>query len=203
MNEPIGRRGSFRPLRARRIASELGLSDRSRFVQANLYDARAALPEPNSFDRVFVSWGALCWLPDIAEWARIVAFFLKPGGWLALAEAHPVAYVFDSSTKNAAGLPGYYVPYFGREPAHEDHKIDYADKSAVLTNTCTMEWLHPLSDTLGGLMAAGLRIESFDEHDSCAWQLFDCLRREGPGRWCWPDRPWLPLSFSLRAVKPA
>ena len=72
---------------ARALAAELGLADRVRFVEADLYDAPDAIAEPASFDRVYVTWGAICWLPDIAGWARIIADFLKPGGSLYLAEA--------------------------------------------------------------------------------------------------------------------
>jgi SAM-dependent methyltransferase len=65
---------------ARSLAADLGLTDRARFVQANIYDAETAINEPGSFDRVFASWGALVWLPDIPAWARIVSSFLKPNG---------------------------------------------------------------------------------------------------------------------------
>jgi 2-polyprenyl-3-methyl-5-hydroxy-6-metoxy-1,4-benzoquinol methylase len=60
---------------ARSLAADLNLTHRARFVQANVYDAEAAINEPGSFDRVFVSWGALVWLPDMPAWARIVASF--------------------------------------------------------------------------------------------------------------------------------
>ena len=40
---------------ARRLAEELNLSDRARFVEADLYDAPRAIPEPGGFDLVFVS----------------------------------------------------------------------------------------------------------------------------------------------------
>ncbi len=40
---------------ARALAAELGLADRARFVEADLYAAPEALPEPASFDRVFVT----------------------------------------------------------------------------------------------------------------------------------------------------
>src|SRR5215216_515150 len=86
---------------ARQLAGELGLADQARFVLADLYDAPAAIPEPASFDLVFVSWGAIFWLPDISRWAGIVAQFLRPGGSLYLAEAHPAALVLD----DAAILP--------------------------------------------------------------------------------------------------
>jgi hypothetical protein len=68
-------------------------------VRANLYDAHSAIPEPESFDRVYVTWGALGWLPDIEAWARIVAYFLRRGGSLYLAEGHPAAWVFDDQAR--------------------------------------------------------------------------------------------------------
>jgi SAM-dependent methyltransferase len=183
---------------ARGLAAELGLVDRARFMASDVYDAAAALPG-ETFDRVLVSWGALCWLPDIAAWAKVVAQFLRPGGWLVLAEAHPAAWVFDSSTATPDGMPGWYWPYFARTPLIEDRTEDYADPGAVLGNTRTWEWLHPLSDIVGALLAAGLRLDRFTEHDQVPWQMFDCLVRGADGGYRWPDKAWLPLSYSLRA----
>jgi SAM-dependent methyltransferase len=184
------------------LAGELGLAERARFVEANVYDAPAAVGAPGAFDRVFVSWGALCWLPDIRAWGRVVASFLKPNGYLALADAHPFAYVFDDMNATADGKPGWYMPYLGRQPMVEDRTEDYADPGAVLKNSRTVQFLHPISDVIGGLIDAGLRIDRFQEHDSVVWQMFAQLEKRGSGEHVWPDRPWLPLSFSLRASKP-
>jgi SAM-dependent methyltransferase len=101
---------------ARGLADELDLADRARFVHADLYDALQAIPTPHQFDIVFVTWGAICWLPDIAGWAQIVAALLRPGGLLYLAEGHPTAYVFDDATCSTDGMPGLFAPYFSREP---------------------------------------------------------------------------------------
>jgi SAM-dependent methyltransferase len=185
---------------ARRLAAELGLSDQARFVASDVYEAVAALPEQARFDRILVSWGALCWLPDIKPWATLIARFLKPGGWLALAEAHPAAYVFDSATATPDGRPGWYWPYFAREPLIEDRTQDYADPSAILGNTRTWEWLHPLSDVIGALLASGLRLDRFVEYDRIPWAMFDCLATDDGAFWRWPDKAWLPLSYAVRAV---
>src|SRR4051794_37226150 len=186
---------------ARGLARELGLADRARFVVSDVYEALAALAEPESFDRVFVSWGALCWLPDLDGWAKVVASYLAPDGWLALADAHPTAYVFDSRTAADDGRPGWWVPYFGREPMVEDRTTDYADPAATLQNTTTHEWLHPLGDIVSALLAAGLTLERLTEHDAVPWALFDCLVRGDDRLYRWPDKSWLPLSFSLRCGK--
>jgi SAM-dependent methyltransferase len=188
-------------VQARALATEVGLAERTRFVHANVYDALIALPEPGGFERVFVSWGALCWLPDLLAWARVVAEFLAPGGHLALADAHPFAYVFDSTKATPDGMPGWYVPYLGREGSLENDPRDYADAEARLSNSRTWQWLHPISDILASLAEAGLRVERFREHDSCVWRLFENLVEREPGCFVWADKPWLPLSFSLRAVK--
>lgn len=95
---------------ARGLAEEFGLADRARFVEADLYDAPRAIPERGGFDLVFVTWGALCWLPDLPGWARIAAGLLRPGGRLYLAEGHPVAQVFDDTAETSDGKPGWFVP---------------------------------------------------------------------------------------------
>ncbi|HEY8289773.1 MAG TPA: class I SAM-dependent methyltransferase [Acetobacteraceae bacterium] len=188
---------------AQSLATALGLSDRTRFVEADVYDAPSVLPDQAAFDRVFVSWGALCWLPDMPAWSRVVAHFLKPGGWLALAEAHPAAYVFDDAAGSADGMPGWYAPYLARAPLHIDQQDDYADPDARLANSLTMEWLHPLADVITGLLDAGLRLDMLQEHDTIVWQMFACLVGDDRAGYHWPDKPWLPLSYSLRASKPA
>ena len=60
---------------ARALATELCITERAHFIEADLYDAPQAVP--GSFDLVFVNWGAINWLPDIRRWAEIVAHFLK------------------------------------------------------------------------------------------------------------------------------
>ena len=62
--------------------------------------------------------------------------------------------------------------------------------------------MHPLSDILTALISAGLRIDTFQEHDSIVWKMFARLVNRGPGEYAWPEKPWLPLSYSLRATKP-
>lgn len=184
---------------AHELALELGLAGRARFIQADVYDALAALPEPASFDLTFVSWGAIMWLPDIRRWAKIAASFLKPEGALYLADAHPAALVFDDAGPRMDNLPGYYAPYFSREPILEDDDRDYADVSARLRNTRTYTWIHPLSDIITGLLEAGLALNWLHEHACLPWRMFETLVKDHEGMYRWPDKPWLPLAFSLKA----
>jgi SAM-dependent methyltransferase len=188
--------------KARELAAELSLESRARFVEADLYDAVAAVPEPHAFDLVFVTWGAITWLPDIRRWAEIVAHFLKPGGGLYLAEGHPAALVFDDSRRLADGNPGYFLPYFQSEPLVTEDPTDYADRTARLKSTRQYNWMHPLGSTVTALLDAGLRLNWLREHDAVAWRMFDALVEGSDGLFRWPDKPWLPLSFSLHATRP-
>ena len=61
----------------------------ARFVEGNVYDTPRLITE--RFDVVYSTWGTICWLPDIARWAKVVAEMLAPGGFLYLLEGHPFA----------------------------------------------------------------------------------------------------------------
>ena len=186
---------------ARQLASELGLADRARFVQADLYDAPKAIPEQAEFDMVFVTCGSIGWLPDIRRWAEIVAHFLKPGGSLYLADAHPTAMVFDDAASLPDGRPGFFSPYFSREPVVMEEAHDYIDETTTVVNATTHTWIHPISDIISSLLAAGLTLDWFHEHEAVTWRMFGILVRDAERLWRWPDRPWLPLAFSLRATR--
>lgn len=187
---------------ARDLAGELGLAGRARFVECNLYDAPDAVGgEPGSFDCVFTSWGTIGWLPDITAWARVVAHFLAPGGRFYIADAHPAALVFDDVATGTDGMPGWFAPYFARASFIFEEDSDYANPAAALENTRQYVWLHPMGDVLAALADAGLVLRYLREHDGLPWAMFRCLVQSPDGLFRWPDRPWLPLSFSLLAEK--
>ncbi|HEX5078308.1 MAG TPA: class I SAM-dependent methyltransferase [Geminicoccaceae bacterium] len=186
---------------ARALAAELGLAERARFVEADLYDAPRAIGEPAAFDLVFATWGTINWLPDIRGWAGIVAHFLRPGGALYLAEGHPAALVLDDAAPRENTMPGWFAPYFSDGPLVLDDPRDYADPTARLTHARTYEWLHPLGAIVTALIDAGLTLCWLHEHDAVPWRMFELLVKEPDGMYRWPERPWLPLSFSLRAER--
>ena len=181
---------------ARGLAAELGLA--ANFVCSNIYAAREALS--GDFDCVFTSWGTIVWLPDIAGWARVIASLLKPGGFLYFVDMHPVALVFDDEAGDGA-RPGWFWPYFHGRAFEYDDARDYANPVTILRHSKTHQFVHPLAQVVQALIDAGLRIEMLHEHDGIAWKAFASLV-EGEGRlWRFPDKPWLPLSYSIKARK--
>ncbi len=184
---------------ANALAGELNLP--ARFILSDVYDAPTALPEPASFDLVFASWGTICWLPDVTRWAEVIAHFLRPGGTFVFADFHPVALTLDDEVPGSQGMPGWYAPYLDPAPMQIESERDYADPEAVLTRKTTWQWLHPVGKVVTALIRAGLRLEILHEHNAAPWRMFACLKEDPDGLFRWPDRPWLPLSYALRAIR--
>ena len=181
---------------AQGLAKELGLA--ANFVRSDIYAARQVLS--GDFDGVFTTWGTIPWLPDIAGWARVIASLLKPGGFLYFADMHPAAMVFDDEAGDGV-RPSWFWPYFHEGVFEIDDARDYANPLAVLRHSKTHQFVHPLASVVQSLIDAGLRIEMLHEHDGVAWKAFASLV-EGEGRlWRFPDKPWLPLSYSIKARK--
>jgi SAM-dependent methyltransferase len=184
---------------ARRIAGLAGAD--VRFVEAEVYGAAGALgPEP--FDLVYTGIGALCWLPDIARWARVVAGLLRPGGRLFLREGHPMLWALDDARPD--GLLAVEYPYFERgEPLVVDEGGTYVETDVVFTHNRTHEWNHGLGEIVTALMSAGMDLTGLTEHDSVPWEaLPGQMERIGGGEWRLADRPWrLPHTYTLQAVR--
>ena len=184
---------------ARRIASLAGAD--VRFVEAEVYDAAGALgPEP--FDLVYTGIGALCWLPDIARWARVVAALLRPGGRLFIREGHPMLWAIDDPRPD--GLLAVEYPYFEREEAMVfDEEGTYVETDVVFTHNRTHEWNHGLGEIVTALMTAGMDLTGLTEHDSVPWDAQPGqMEQIGGGEWRLADRPWrLPHTYTLQAVR--
>jgi SAM-dependent methyltransferase len=187
-------------LAARALADEVGLADRARFVNANIYDLRHVLPEPESFDVVYTTWGTIGWLPDVEEWARIIAWFLAPGGRLYFADGHPTAFMLDDVAADGATRIVYPYDTDGVADVVNDSS-DYADPTAVMTATTTFEWMHPLGQTLTALIDAGLTIEFVHEHYEVPWRIYPAAQPTSPGLFGLPGKKWVPLAVSLSAVR--
>ena len=184
---------------ARKLAAELGIP--ATFVLSNLYDLPAALDD--RFDVVYTSKGVLGWLPDIVGWARVVAHFVKPGGFLYLTEIHPVAQAFEGEGVQPGELRLAYPYWSHPEPLSFEVHGSYADPSAPTDGLVEHGWDHSLGEIVSALIDAGLRIEFLHEFDFVDWPV-DFLVRNDDGRWRLPAGTpgQLPLFFSLKATKP-
>ena len=181
---------------ARRLATEFDVA--AQFVCCDLYDVPHQVE--GGFDIVFTSYGVLSWLPDLAGWAAVVAGALRPGGRFHLIELHPAACMFDDETPDVR----LRYPYFrGPDPIRSERPGSYAVPGTNTVHQVTYSWPAAISDVLGALLDAGLRIESFREFTSCHEQLRPWLVPTSDRRWTTPpDLPAVPLVYAIRASRP-
>ena len=149
---------------ARRLSEETGL--KAHFVEGTVDQAPDLTPGP--FDLVFTTWGTICWLPDMAIWAKVIASVLAPGGELYFADAHPAFNVLEDC--NGRLMPTFDFQTPADRPLQFVNETTYTGDPTILSHHSTREWIHSLSAVLGGLIDAGLTITMFREHDVLPWQ---------------------------------
>ena len=156
------------------------------FVRTDVYDISAEYTE--RFDVLYVTVGALGWLPDLGAYMAVVSRLLKPGGKLFIYEMHPILDMFDNDT----GLTVKHS-YFRTEPYVEDAAPDYYDPSQIVEGTSY--WFHhKLSDIIGACITQGLILRLFEEHPHDLSMVFKAFQ---------DFETKLPLSYALVAEKPA
>jgi len=183
---------------ARALSRETGVE--GEFVLADVLSPPRGL---TGFDVVFASWGAICWIADMARWMRVAAGALGPGGRLFLLDGHPAMMMLDDRKDLAPTSPlTIRYPYQSDAPVIGEDQADYADPDAPIAARQTGVWQHGLGRILNAAIEAGFVIRRLDEGDRIPWQASGVLVPDGQGYWTLPPpSPPLPLSFSLDAVR--
>lgn len=182
---------------ARWLTVETGLA--AEFVCADVYEARQALS--GEFDIAYVTWGTICWLPDMPRWARTVASLLRPGGCLYFADAHPNILILEE--RSGQLVHEYPIDTPPDAPLVFDAAQTYNDDVTALRATRTYEWIHSISRVVTALRDAGLSLDFLHEHSLLPWRPFPMCARGADGMWRLPETvPAFPLSYSLRATRP-
>lgn len=147
---------------ARQLSEKLEIP--ARFIQSNVLELDQHLQD--SFDIVFTSFGTVCWLPDLNQWAKIISHFLKPGGIFYIADFHPFLWAYDHDTYELA-----YNYFFRKEPYVEEVQGTYADPNAPISHKeyC---WSHSLAEMLSPLLANGLELLEFKEFPYSPYNCF-------------------------------
>jgi SAM-dependent methyltransferase len=184
---------------AQRLAAECGAD--IDYVQAELYGAVEALGA-GRFDLVYTGVGALCWLPDVAGWARVVAALLRPGGRLFIREGHPVLWSLDDPREDrllVVRFPYFEVPEGTR--FSEDHT--YVEHDEPLGSPDIVCYNHGLGEIVQAVLDAGLSLDRLEEHRSVPWNpLGDQMVLGEDGEWRLREgSERLPLTYTLAATK--
>ncbi|HLI53126.1 MAG TPA: class I SAM-dependent methyltransferase [Acidimicrobiales bacterium] len=170
---------------ARKLASELGLSERAAFVEAEVYDSPQHVR--GDADVVYTGKGALNWLPHLDRWAEVCAGLLTPGGWLYVCEFHPVSTVLGRDKPEPVGDYFEHEPFYSDAPAKSDVRF---------------EWQHTLAEVIDAVLGAGLELRFLHEWGFTVSPFASWLVKGGDGLYRWPGKGSLPLMYSLKARKP-
>ncbi|MEQ3552580.1 class I SAM-dependent methyltransferase [Pseudonocardia nematodicida] len=133
------------------------------FVESNVYDI------PSRFDGfadiVFVTVGALCWMPDLAKYFNVARRILKPGGELVVYETHPFLEMFklDRDREPGEEIKMHY-PYFSSEPFVSTAGLDYYGDEKY-GEEITYWYHYNLTDIIGAVISSDFRITVFEEFE--------------------------------------
>ena len=182
---------------AESIAARIGVA--ARFLHADVTDLPDSVPQ-EAFDVIFTSYGTIMWLPELEQWAQMIASRLAPGGVFHIVDVHPFLTVFDDFAPDPPLRVLY--PYFSREPLYFEEHGSYADRDADFTAD-SYAWQHTFSEILGALVAAGLQVKRLSEFPVVAWKALEFMVQDADGLWRLPPGSGdIPLMFALTASKP-
>ena len=154
------------------------------FVAGDVYDIPASYDA--AFDLAYVSIGALGWLPDLPAFFAIARRLLRPGGWLAIYEMHPILDVLEFEPGDPPPLRN---SYFRTEPFRDSDGLDYFGGSRY-DSAPTFWFYHKLSDVIQDCLDAGFRLHSFREYPHDISNVFAHLQQSSVP---------LPLCYTLTA----
>lgn len=156
------------------------------FVAGDVYE----IPEGHTgaFDLVFISVGALGWMPDLAGFFAVAGRLLGSGGALFVYEMHPILDMYDPQAEPPL------VPrdsYFRQDPFVETVGLDYVSKTQF--DGPPQYWFHhTMASILSSVLAAGVDITSFDEFPHDVSDLYAALANASSQ---------LPMSYILTGRK--
>ena len=178
--------------KARELSAELKIP--AKFVRSNVYDIENVLNE--TFDIVYVSYGAINWLDDLDKWAKIISRYLKPNGTFYMVEFHPFRYMFNDQSEIS-------YSYFKSKPYETVVDKSYTEESEISNKDLKhIEWHHSLSEVINSLITNGLKIEFFNEFPYQVYNCFPNLIEDEKGKWVskkYGDK--IPLMYSIKARK--
>ncbi|MCM2577731.1 class I SAM-dependent methyltransferase [Streptomyces meridianus] len=182
---------------ARDLAADLGMPpERAAFVVADVYDAAVAVPDL-SYDVVLSAPGSLSGLPDVERWAETAAALVAPGGFLHLAEVHPLTAVLDEPV-SPPGAPPPEDLADGAQWTAETHGAEVLGATTDFDDGPRdggpgLRRQHSVAEVVSAVAAAGLRIDFLHEHDAGPYRILECLRHDEDGLFRLPpDRPAVP-----------
>lgn len=178
---------------AKKLAGDLGVTN-VEFIESDIMEFMSKHNE--KYDVVFVSEGAVGWLPELKKWGRTIRHLLKDDGFFYVFDSHPFFMMFNTD-KIAEGITEIQYPYFGKTPDVEDSIGGYASEKKH--GVAAYFWMHTVADLINSLTEAGMHIEYFHEFPE---NFFDAGKMTNLGNGLFNldnNRDKFPMSFSMKA----
>ena len=181
-------------LYAKKLAKNFDVSNID-FVESDIMEFMEVHNE--KYDVVFVSEGAIGWLPDLQKWGKTVRHLLKEDGFFYIYDSHPIVMMFDEA-KLSKGITEIKYPYFGKIPGIDNSIGGYAGEAKKGVEAYF--WMYTVSDIINSLTSAGLYIEYFNEFRENFFDFGGC-KNLGNGLFNYDfNNNLFPMSFSLKAA---
>ena len=168
----------------------------TKFICSNIYNIGNLVLE--QFDIIYMSYGAICWLPDIDKLIKKVKTFLKPNGEFVLVDFHPLAISFDLLREESIKYS-----YFNQKdiPIEIHRKGTYADLNAPIETT-EFNWNHSIDEIINGFTKNNFTINKFNEYPFLPMDGFPNLELGNDGYYhVVNSHNKYPLLFSIKAKK--
>jgi 2-polyprenyl-3-methyl-5-hydroxy-6-metoxy-1,4-benzoquinol methylase len=156
------------------------------FRQADIFDLPADL---TGFDLIYCSWGAICWVPDLAVFAAILADRLRSGGSVLLAEHHPVWEILAVRGSDHLAVRGNYFSRTAPRTEIDNAKLPTGARDTPNAPEFS-SFVWPTSDVVMSFLTAGLSLDAFIEAPDP--NLFPNLT----------SAAHLPATYVIKATKP-
>ena len=175
--------------KARELSALLSID--ARFLRADVQQLNGILD--STYDLVVTSYGVVCWLADLASWARGIHQALRPGGRFVLVEFHPVLEVFFPDQVSGTGR------YFGSGSAEPMHTCGtYGCPDAPIAYD-EYRFQHPVGEVAAALLESGLAIEAMEEYPYSSYRIAPDLTQYRDGLWYPETEGRLPYMYSIAA----
>ena len=163
------------------------------FFQADAYDLD---PQKHGiFDILYLSVGALCWMPDLEAFFNICASLIKPTGHLLIFDTHPYTSMIGFEGEEEAGYNAEFpmnpvTSYFKEDPWIETDGIDYVGGTTYESKPMA-SFAYTMSDIINYLVGARIEIVELNEYPDDIATVFSHVEQYKK----------LPLCFSLIGKK--
>lgn len=143
---------------AKKLANDLNITNVD-FIES---DIMTLITKHNEkYDIVFVSEGAIGWLPDLDKWGKTIRHLLNDDGYFYAFDSHPFFLTFNTS-KLAINEIEIQYPYFSKVPDEDDSIGGYASDAKY--GVKAYFWMYKISDIINSLTNAGLHINYLNEY---------------------------------------